>query len=204
MTTSEELPAKRPAARWWLTGAIVALTWLVLWFLERLEGYRSAIFAFNLHFVLMCAASLLDVTWRPRLTSRWFEVSGRELALYRRLGVVAFMRLLQRIRWHKAMRDEKVFDGTRRTLASYERATRHGENAHTWLFLVVLAPMTWSAWHGWWGSVAWLGGFNVLFHLYPVMLQRTQRARLMGLIRRRPASSGPGDPGARVAQPAGR
>ena len=82
------------------------------------------------------------------------------------------------------MRDATVFDGTRRTLASYERATRHGENAHAWLFAIALVPTAWALAHGWWDAAFWITSMSVAFHVYPIMLQRTQRARLVALLDR--------------------
>lgn len=169
---------------WSLTLVVVLAALLLIAMLGWLFGVRTFLFAFNLHFIAMAAASVLDRLWQPRLDSRRFDVSPRELVVYRRLGVVGFMRLLQRIGWTKAMADRTVFDGTRGTLATYERATRHGENAHVWLFLLVLVPMLWAAAQGWWDAFAWLGAMNVGFHLYPVMLQRLQRARLRAVMRR--------------------
>ena len=100
------------------------------------------------------------------------------------IGVIAFMRLLRRIGWVAVTRDRKVFDGTRRTLASYGKATRHGENAHAWLFLITMAPTAWAITRGWCDAAFWIGSMSVVFHLYPVMLQRTQRARLAEILRR--------------------
>jgi len=162
--------------------AFLALAAIV--FLERFLGFRSPMFAFTMHFILMGAAATIDQLLAPRLDSRRFDVSARELRLYRRLGVFAFMRLLRKIGWTAAIRDRKVFDGTRRTIASYEQATRHGENAHAWLFAIVLAPIAWAIARGWWDAALWIGSMNVAFHLYPIMLQRTQRARLVALLRR--------------------
>ncbi|MBI5433825.1 MAG: hypothetical protein HZA52_13415 [Planctomycetes bacterium] len=164
--------------------AILIGTAAVLGILMRLFAFRSAIFAFELHFTLMGAAALLDTLLAPALDSRRFDVSEREVRVYRALGALVFMRVLRAIGWTAALRDRSVFDGTRATLAGYERATRHGENAHAWLFVLVLAPIAWAAAHGWWDAVFWMGSMNVLFHVYPVMLQRSQRARLRRLIGR--------------------
>ena len=172
------------SARWLGVAAVLVGTAAVLWGCARLFAFRSAIFAFEIHFVLMATASLLDKLLAPALDSPRFDVSDREVRVYRRFGVVAFMRFLRAIGWTAALRDRSVFDGSRATLASYERATRHGENAHAWIFVVVLAPVAWAAAHGWWDAVLWLGSMNVLFHAYPVMLQRTQRARLRQLLAR--------------------
>lgn len=164
---------------------VVFLVSAAILFLDRLLGIRSPAFAFTMHFALMTGAVFVDKLVAPRLDSPRFYVSPREIRIYRRLGVVAFMRILQRIGWQRAMRDPAVFDGTRRTLASYERATRHGENAHAWLFVIALAPTAWALAHGWWDAGFWILSMNVAFHLYPVMLQRTQRARLVALLGRR-------------------
>jgi hypothetical protein len=174
-------------ARWLGVAAVVLGTGVLVWGCARLFEFRSALFAFELHFVLMAGASLLDTLLAPALDSPRFDVSGSEVRVYRRLGVFVFMRALRAIGWTAATRDRKVFDGTRATLASYERATRHGENAHAWIFVVVLAPVAWAVVHGWWDAVGWLGSMNVLFHVYPIMLQRAQRVRL----RRRLASMVP-------------
>jgi hypothetical protein len=174
--------------RWVMTGATGLAALLLIALFGRLMGVRSFVFAFNLHFIAMAAAATLDQLWKPRLDGRRFDVSPRELPIYRRLGVVGFMRLLQRIGWTRVMRDATIFDGTRATLASYERATRHSEHAHLCLFLVVLAPMLGAAAQGWWDAFGYLGAMNVGFHLYPVMLQRLQRHRLRALIARMAAS----------------
>jgi len=178
-------PPERGPVRWLGVLGVVVGVAAGLVFFERIAGFRSFLFAFELHFLLMFAASVIDTLLAPELDSPRFDVTPREVALYRRLGVLGFMRLLQRIGWTRALRDKKVFDGTRATLAQYERATRHGENNHTWLFLLVLAPLSWAAVHGWWDAVLWMGSMNVVFHLYPILLQRTQRARLQGLLLRR-------------------
>ncbi|TAJ24499.1 MAG: hypothetical protein EPO68_01330 [Planctomycetota bacterium] len=164
--------------------AAAAVTW---WFAHAL-GVRSALFAFELHFVLMAAASLVDKLLAPQLDARRFEVSPREVRIYHRLGVRQFMRLLQGIGWTRALRDRRVFDGTRATLSSYARETRHGENAHAWIFLIVLVPIGWAVARGWWDAVLWLGSMNVVFHVYPIMLQRAQRVRLERLLARAVAS----------------
>lgn len=177
-------PPRSRATRWLATLATVAATLLLLALFERMFGLRSFIFAFELHFLGMSAALLLDRVWQPRLAGRRFTVSAAEVRIYRRLGVVGFMRLLQRVGWTRAMRDPRIFDGTRRTVASYEQATRHSEHGHLCLFIVVLAPIVWAAARGWWDAVVWLGVMNVGFHLYPVMLQRVQRVRLQALLRR--------------------
>ncbi len=94
------------------------------------------------------------------------------------------MRPLRRIGWEAANHDRSVFDGTRRTVAAYEQATRHSENSHAWLFLIALAPTAWAMAHGWWDAAVWIGSMSAAFHVYPIMLQRTQRARVAAILNR--------------------
>jgi len=147
-------------------------------------GVRSALFAFELHFVAMAVAVLLDKLIAPELRGPRFDVRAGEVRIFELLGVRVFQRFLNAIGWNRLLRDPRVFDGTRATLASYERATRHGENAHAWIFVVMLAPIGAALLRGWWDAALWIGSMSVLFHAYPVMLQRTMRVRLRELLAR--------------------
>jgi hypothetical protein len=171
-------------ARWLGVVVVAALVVAAIDLMERWFGFRSFIFAFNLHFILMAGAVLVDTLLAPQLASRRFVVSPAEVRIYRRLGVIGFMRALRAVGWHAMIRDRKIFDGTRRTMAAYERATRHSENSHEWLFVVSLAPTAWAIAHGWWDAAFWIGSMGVAFHVYPIMLQRTQRARLTAILAR--------------------
>lgn len=178
------LPRPASRTRWLGALGIASLVGAAIYLSERLLGFRSAVFAFNLHFILMAGAVLVDKLLAPQLTARRFKVSPGEVRVYHRLGVIAFLRLLRRIGWVAVNRDRNVFDGTRRTLSAYERATRHGENSHAWLFLITLAPTAWALAKGWWDAAFWIGSFSVVLHVYPIMLQRTQRARLASILDR--------------------
>jgi hypothetical protein len=164
-------------------GALIA-------FFARVMGLASPLFAFNAHFVGMACAVYVDMLLVPRLDARWFEVSPREVRVYRALGALGFMRLLRAIGWERAMRIGQTFEMKRATLADYERATRHGENAHALLFVATLVGALGLAAAGEVAGALWLVGMGVVFHVYPVMLQRTQRARLQPLLARRAVPAG--------------
>lgn len=181
--TSSAMRAPR-TLRWLGVLLVVLLACAAIAFFARTAGVRNGFFALELHFVLMAAADAINRLLRPRLDSARFVVSAAEIRMYRRLGVRAFMRALRAIGWTALVRNRKVFDGTRHTLAAYERATRESENAHLWLFAVSLLPIGWMLVHGWWDAVLWTGAMSILFHAYPVLLQRVQRARLAALLAR--------------------
>ena len=171
-----------PLLRWLAAAMGVGFVLGFLWWFENLVGFRSFFFSFNLHFLAMGAAHLLHRIFEPPLTSRTFEVAPWEQAIYRRFGVIGFMHALRQIGWTSATKNSLVFDGTRKTLAGYERATRESEHSHRWLFLLIGALVVYSVICGWWDAALWLGSMNVAFHFYPVMLQRTQRPRLQKML----------------------
>lgn len=92
-----------------------------LWFIAGDLSLNSFGFAFQLHFVLIFATANLDRRFKPRLDSARFNLGTKGLKSCRQVGVITFMRLLQVIGWTRALRDKFVLDGTRATLASYEK-----------------------------------------------------------------------------------
>jgi len=111
------------------------------------------------------------------LRSGWFRVHSWEPLLYRRLGVYAYMRGLRAVGWERLRRGAQGFTGSRATLSRYERHTREAEFSHVLLGAINLLLLP-----GLQGDTAvWLLLTGLCFHAYPVMLQRTLRARLMRL-----------------------
>jgi hypothetical protein len=166
-------------------------TLLLVW-LGHAMGIGSPIFAFEFHFVGMAGAVYVDRLLVPRLESARFVVSPGEARVYRALGAHAFLRLQRAIGWEALLRRGQHFELQRSTLHVYDRATRQGENAHALLFLLTLAVALAAALAGSAAAARWLVGMGVIFHVYPVMLQRMQRARLQPLLarlRRSPSES---------------
>jgi len=170
-------------------GVCAAGAALIAWF-AAVMGVASPVFAFEFHFVGMACAVYVDKLLAPRLEGARFEVSPREVRVYRALGALGFMRLLRAIQWEAALRVGQRFKLERATLSDYDHATRQGENAHAILFAVTLVAAIAAACSGSAAAVTWLVGQGVVFHVYPVMLQRTQRARLQPLLARRAAPAG--------------
>lgn len=193
MTTARERPTRvRDPLAWAGSFGVCAAGGALIAFFARVMGLASPLFAFNAHFVGMACAVYVDMLLVPRLDARWFEVSPREVRVYRALGALGFMRLLRAIGWERSMRIGQKFQMRRATLGDYERATRHGENAHAILFVVTLVAALGLGIAGEVAGVLWLVGMGVVFHVYPVLLQRTQRARLKPLLARCAAASGAG------------
>jgi glycosyl-4,4'-diaponeurosporenoate acyltransferase len=167
LTVVVVLGAAAVAAAGWLTAALL--------------GWRGFAFAWVVNFALMAYAAAVLEAADPALGGSWFRVRPWEPPLHRRLGAWAYLRLLRRVGWERAMRAGRPFDGTRAGLAVLERATRRAELAHLLIAVVTGALAAAAAAAGARGSAAWFAGLTVALHLYPVLLQRAVRARIQAL-----------------------
>lgn len=163
----------------------VGMAALLAWSL-RVFGARSVWFA-------------LVVVWLPL---GWFALLGRVLALrrpvlrlparvhalraferdghvYELLGVRVAKRLLRRGPLAVGAPDLHLpAERTPATLAVLDERMRQAETIHEILLVATLAVAVNAAVRGWWAAAGWLLLFNVLFNVYPAMLQRYNRARL--------------------------
>lgn len=158
-------------------GLLVVLG-LAAWTQERLGGHGLAL-VLGLQVGLMWWALYLLWALPLPLRSAWFRVRAWEAPIYRWLGVYAYMTLLRLVGWERLRKTAQGFDGTRASLAHYERRTREAEFSHVLLGglnLILLSP---AARHP--DTALWLLLTGLLFHVYPVMLQRTLRQRLQQL-----------------------
>ncbi|PNY79866.1 hypothetical protein [Deinococcus koreensis] len=152
----------------------------------RLTAFRGPLFAVALHAPLMRWAVDALPALEPELRGRWFRVRPWEAPLYQRLGVYPYRRLLRAVGWERFRQGALGFDGTRASLLRYERATREAETNHLLLGALGLGVAAGAVARRAWGTAGWHLAVTALLHAYPVMLQRTLRARLGRL--RRPTS----------------
>lgn len=152
-------------------------------------GYRGPAFAWVVHFALMAWASPSVAALWPDPRGRFLRVHRWEPALYRRFGAGWYRRGLRALGWERLMASRRAFDGTRATLPALDRQTRTAEVAHTLLALVGWVLVAVAATFAAWDAVGWLTAANVVFHCYPIMLQRMLRARLAALRARAVGSS---------------
>ena len=111
---------------------------------------------------------------------RPIEIDGR---LYRDLGVVTFKWLLFKSGVENLNFSARLSHG-RSGLVGLERGIREAETDHA-ITLLVMAVMTlYAAVHAWWALTSWLLLANVVVNVYPIMLQRHNRARLLPVLQR--------------------
>ena len=111
---------------------------------------------------------------------RSFENDG---GLYRRLGVVTFKWLLLQSRVELLNFSARLSHG-RTGLNGLERGIREAETDHAIALLVMALITIYAAMKDWWALASWLLLANVVANVYPIMLQRHNRARLLPVLAR--------------------
>jgi hypothetical protein len=67
-------------------------------------------------------------------------------------------------------------------LRGLERGIREAETDHAIALLVLVAITIYAAMNAWWALAGWLLLTNVVANVYPIMLQRHNRARLLPVL----------------------
>lgn len=164
--------------------AVVAAGWAT----TAVIGFDSFAFAWVVQFAMMAWVSAALDAARPALTGAWFRVRPWEPEFYRWLGVARFGRLLRRIGWDRVVRARRgrrpserawsTFPGTRSGLSALDRSTRLSEVGHLVPAVTSVALAAVAAGLRAGHAAAWLIALTVVLHGYPILLQRTVRARI--------------------------
>lgn len=160
--------------------ALLAVLALADWGQRRL-GWHGLPLALGVQVLLMWWALYLLWAMPLPLRAGWFRVRLWEAPLYRRLGIYAYRGLLRAVGWERLRRQAQGFGGTRASLRHYERRTREAEFSHVVLGGITLVLVLMTSLRGQLDTAGWLLVTGLLFHAYPVMLQRTLRERLQRL-----------------------
>jgi hypothetical protein len=114
--------------------------------------------------------------YRPRP----FESHGR---LFRRLGVERFKWLLFKSRVELLNVSARLSHG-RSGLRGLDRGIRAAETDHTIALLIMVVITIYAVTNAWWALAGWLLLANIVANVYPIMVQRHNRARLLPVLER--------------------
>lgn len=154
--------------------------WAMVWGVFRPPD--SAEVAPQLGSFLAACLLITGFWWLPSsyYRTRRFEANGR---VYELLGVRVFRKFVPNgdlVNLWRRRRDPHF-----RVISSYHSAKTYvqrtitGEKTHV-VSLVIGFASSMFAWHiGWTGWAAYLAGGNIVFNVYPILLQRYTRARLV-------------------------
>ncbi|HSH03153.1 MAG TPA: hypothetical protein VLL52_11590 [Anaerolineae bacterium] len=154
----------------------------LIWLFGMDIGWNTVGFAFGVQWFLMLWIYLLFRLYpQLRLPKGYYEVGAEEKALFEWLGVRRMQKVLWRVPSNPKIRfKERGKDELERvTLAMIE-----AETAHFLLGGVVAAMMVYAGWRGWWLVMGGYLVFNLLFNVYPVLVQRYNRQRIERVMNR--------------------
>lgn len=152
--------------------------------LARFIGIQNGGFAVPLNFLLMGGALLFTETLKSKLQSNYFCQQAWENngIIYKRLGINLYRKLLVLVGWEKLSKANKPVAKNAETLAKLYYTTKQDELGHL-LVLVVVAVFTLVVVVRFGVSKAVpLLISNILLNLYPIMLQRFNRPRILRAI----------------------
>ena len=123
---------------------------------------------------------IFDFLLEPKLSSAYFDSRPfeRDGSLYRWFGVRYYASVLRRIGWENIRRQERPITRDMESIIQFEHWNRGAEAVHTLAAIVVAGITVWVGFIRSPGDTKWLVLSNVLFNVYPVMLQRYNRARV--------------------------
>ena len=163
---------------------VVCLALVTTVLMLRYMDVTSAAFSFGFNFAQMFWVSVLETQLKPALDSPYFnsfpfEKDGK---LYHIFGVEWYRAILTKSGWEKLRQKSTPIRKSLRDFEAYERGSRVAEAGHLAAGIVVLIVtgyviVAYSA-----KAALWLVVFNVFLNLYPVLLQRYTRPRLLRTI----------------------
>jgi hypothetical protein len=159
--------------------------YLLKWVLDAF-GFRSFTFALLSNWLIVSWVALVGQFVSFVLGSRYYRIRPveQEGRLYERLGTHFFQKLVGRGPW-AILNPTLRFSGEVAQLPRLEKEMERAEAGHLLAFLAVSLATVFAAACGWLDAAGWLLLFNIPLNLYPVMLQRRNRARLQRIQGRR-------------------
>ena len=147
-------------------------------------------FAISVNFLFMaCFTLIFSVLHTPAYSSAYFEARPfeRDGAIYRWFGASLFRSLLRSSGWHRLTWGGRPLDGTLTSLRDFEYRSKGAELVHLLAMICVAGVTVYVGWRHSISGTLWLVPSNILFNVYPVLLQRHNRPCVAGLIRRKQA-----------------
>ena len=124
--------------------------------------------------------------YKPSFPLSWHQLwpVERDGRIYERLGVPAYRKWLLASPFPRSAPGPPLRITGRSSLANLDKFTRDAEFGHGMLFLTSLPVIGWLAIEQQWAIAIWMVLINIPWNVYPVMLQRYNRARLARVLQR--------------------
>jgi hypothetical protein len=163
-----------------LLATTVIVIALIAWSLDAF-GLRSPAFAFLINWLAMSWGAVASLAIRFSFAPNYYAIKSFEQTgrVYEWLGVRLVKKILRRgplaiLSPTLRFPEEKTVAG----LEKLENEMRNAETIHLYVFIFILLLTGFALLNGWLDAVGWLSLFNILFNIYPIMLQRYNRIRM--------------------------
>jgi hypothetical protein len=152
--------------------------------LIHLMKLDSFVFAWALNFLLMFFVSINIELHKSPLTSSYFDAKPWEKKgkIYEHVGIDFFRKILVLIGWEKLNKKNNPIEKNTQALNHFLHQTKKSELGHLLIFIIVMGMTVFVAITMGAKSALWLLLLNVVLNLYPVLLQRYNRPRLVRAI----------------------
>jgi hypothetical protein len=179
---------KYAIATFLVCGAVVLSIWLIELIPVNHFGY-----AISMNFLFMAIYTIIfDKIFSQPFSSKYFKSLSfeRKGNIYIWFGIRYYKNLLKTIGWEKIIRNDQSIKNNLASLDNYERWTKGSELIHLFSAITIFGFILFIVLHYSINDILWLFTFNILVNVYPVMLQRYNRPRIIKLINYRKRRSG--------------
>lgn len=154
-----------------------------VWWCAASFGWRSPLFAALANWCVVAYVAVTSAAVHWKLPSGVHRLHAWETdgSVYRRLGVGCFGGLVRRTPL-RLLSPTLFVRGRRDRLTAVLAGTCRAEAAHWWAAVLAFPLAVFAIAQHSWVSSAWLFFFNVVFNVYPALLQRLTRTRLLAVL----------------------
>ena len=158
----------------------VVLTAALVYYID----VQSFAFAWALNFLLMACVLTFTETLKSPLTSAYYNDKAweRRGKIYESFGINVFRKLLVLIGWEKLNKKSAPVVKDTKALINLQYQTKKSELGHLIIFIIVLGFNIFVALKFGIAKSLWLLVLNILLNLYPILLQRYNRPRILRAI----------------------
>ncbi|MCI9844862.1 hypothetical protein [Flavobacterium pectinovorum] len=163
-----------------LLGLIILVTTGLTYTLVLYIGVLGFQFAWILNFMLMMCVLMFTETLKSKGDSGYYKTKDWENKgkIYETFGINLFRKLLVLVGWEKLNKKANPVKNDLESLIHLEYRTKQSELGHLIIFFIVLGFTIYVALKFTFAKSLWLLVLNVIFNLYPILLQRYNRPRL--------------------------
>jgi hypothetical protein len=163
-----------------LLGIIILVTIVLTYGLVSYKGVLGFSFAWILNFMLMMCVLMFTETLKSKFDSAYYKTKDWEKKgkIYESFGINIFRKLLVLVGWEKLNKKANPVKNDLESLIHLEYRTKQSELGHLIIFFIVLGFTIYVALKFTFAESLWLLFLNIIFNVYPILLQRYNRPRL--------------------------